>query len=83
MVLPMPKTQVNVVTISDRTLVSEGPALVSEGPAHPVSSSRRSAASVIDRMLALKRPDARAETTGCWLAASGHTDMVMHRGNAK
>ena len=39
------------VTVSDRMLVSEG-------PARQVSSSRKSAASVIDWTLALKRPDA-------------------------
>ena len=65
-----------MVTVSDRTLVSEG-------PARPVSSSRRSAASVVDRTLALKRLDAGAETTGRWLAASDCTDMVMHKGNTK
>ena len=35
-------TLVNVVTVSDRTLVSEGPA---EGPARPVSGSSERAAS--------------------------------------
>jgi len=49
------------VTVSDRTLVSEG-------PARPVSSSRKSTASVIDRTL-------EAKTTGRWLAASGQADV--------
>ena len=57
------------VTVSDRTLVSVGPTC-------SVSRSVKTLASVFDRTLGHL-------VTGRWRAASGPTDMVVHRGDAE
>ena len=54
---PAPQTEKMKVTISDRTLVSIG-------PARPISSSSERVVSVFDRTLVLK-------VTGRWQGASG------------
>ena len=61
-------TEKTEVTVSDRTLVSIG-------PAHPVSRSVKTLASVFDWTLGHL-------VIGHWKVASGLADMATHRGVA-
>ena len=66
---PALSTEKTEVTVSDRTLVSIG-------PAHPVSGSVKTLASVSDQTLG-------HFVTGRWRGASGHADVAAHRGDAE
>ena len=69
MVPSVPYTEKTEVTISDRTLVSIG-------PARPVRWSSKSLALVSDWMLGHL-------VTGRWKVVSGSADVATHRGVAK
>ena len=61
-------TEKTEVTVSDRTLVSVG-------PARPVNGSVKTLASVFDQTLG-------HFMTGCWMGESSPTDMALHRGDS-